>query len=277
VNKLQVSYEVSERRALLATGFPRSSHRYQSVKDDRTELRMKLRDLASSRVHYGYRRLHILLQREGWQINHKLVYRLYKEEGLTMRRKRPRRNRSSQVRECRTAARQSNERWSMDFMADQLYCGQRFRILTLVDNFSRVSLAIHAGKRLTGDHVVQVLERVSQDHGHPKMIQVDNGPEFISKSLDWWAYWNKVKLDFSRPGKPTDNAVIESFNGRLRQECLNQNWFLSLKDAQEKLDRWKTDYNHQRPHSSLGQLTPTEFAARHCPSASATPQPTARA
>ena len=234
---------------------------------------MKLRDLATSRVHYGYRRLHILLQREGWTVNHKLVYRLYKEEGLTMRRKRPRRNRSCQIRECRTEVKQSNERWSMDFMADQLYCGQRFRLLTLVDNFSRVSLAIHAGKRLTGDHVVQVLESVSKDHGLPKMIQVDNGPEFISKSLDWWAYWNKVKLDFSRPGKPTDNAVIESFNGRLRQECLNQNWFLSLEDAQEKLDQWRMDYNHQRPHSSLGQLTPMEFAARQCPPASATPQP----
>ena len=105
------------------------------------------------------------------------------------------------------------------------------------------------------------------------MIQVDNGPEFISKSLDWWAYWNQVKLDFSRPGKPTDNAVIESFNGRLRQECLNQNWFLSLEDAQEKLDEWKMDYNHHRPHSSLGQKTPMEFAARQCPPASATPQP----
>lgn len=134
VKKLQVSYEVSERRALLATGFPRASHRYKSVKDDRADLRMKLRDLATSRVHYGYRRLHILLQTESWQVNHKLVYRLYKEEGLTMRRKRPRRNRSCQIRECRTAATQSNERWSMDFMADQLYCGQRFRILTLVDN-----------------------------------------------------------------------------------------------------------------------------------------------
>ena len=234
---------------------------------------MKLRDLATSRVHYGYRRLHILLQREGWQVNHKLVYRLYKEEGLTMRRKRPRRNRSCQIRECRTEAKQSNERWSMDFMADQLYCGQRFRILTLVDNFSRVSLAIHAGKRLTGDHVVQALQCVSKNHGLPKMIQVDNGPESISKSLDWWAYWNKLKLDFSRPGKPTDNAVIESFNGRLRQECLNQNWFLSLEDAQEKLDQWKMDYNHHRPHSSLGQQTPMEFAARQYPPASATPQP----
>ncbi len=195
-----------------------------------------------------------------------------------MRRKRPwNAPESCQIRESRVAATHTNERWSMDFIADQLYCGQRFRILTLVDNFSRVSLAIHAGKRLTGDHVVKVLEQVSRAHGFPNAVQVDNGPEFISKSLDWWAYWNKVKLDFSRPGKPTDNAVIESFNGRLRQECLNQHWLLSLDEAQEKLNDWKPDYNLNQPHSSLGQLTPAEFAASHCPpaSASATPQPTA--
>ena len=275
VKKLQVSYEVSERRALLAAGFPKSSHRYKSVKDDRADLRIRIRDLAASRVHYGYRRLHILLQREGWKVNHKLVYRIYKEEGLTMRRKRPRRNRSCQIRESRTRPVHSNERWSMDFMADQLYCGQRFRLLTLVDNFSRVSLAIRAGKRMTGDHVVQILEGVTKIHGFPKAIQVDNGPWFISKSLDWWAYWNKVKLDFSRPGTPTDNAFIESFNGRLRQECLNQHWFLSLDDAQRKLDDWKIDYNHKRPHSSLGQLSQAEFAASHSPPASATPKPTA--
>ncbi len=133
------------------------------------------------------------------------------------------------------------------------------------------------GERLTGDHVVQVLEQVSQIHGIPKTIQVDNGPEFISKSLDRWAYWHKVKLDFSRPGKPTENAVIESFNGRIRQECLNQHWFLSLEDAQKKLNNWRMDYNHNRPDSSLGQLTPVGFAARHCPPASATPQPTGSA
>ena len=275
MKKLQLSYEVSERRACRATGFSRTTHRYQSTRDDRAELRVRLRDLASSRAHYRYRRLHILLQREGWKVNHKLVYRLYCEEGLTMRRKRPRRNRSCQIRLSRVSVTKPNERWSMDFMSDQLYCGQRFQILTLVDNFSRVSLAAHAGKRLTGDHVVEVLEVVCKRHGLPEVIQVDNGPEFISRSLDWWAYWNRVKLDFSRPGKPTDNAVIESFNGRLRQECLNENWFITLVDAQAKLDDWRKDYNHVRPHSSLGQLSPIEFAASYCPPASATLQPTA--
>ncbi len=189
-----------------------------------------------------------------------------------MRRKRPRRNRSCQIREERASPTRTRERWSMDFMSDQLYCGRRFRLLTLVDNFSRVSLAIESGQRMTGDHVVQILEKVCKVHGFPEVIQVDNGPEFISQSLDWWAYWNKVKLDFSRPGKPTDNAVIESFNGRVRQECLNENWFLSLEDAQEKLDQWRKDYNQNRPHSSLGQLTPNEFAVRQCSPTSATPQ-----
>ena len=123
-------------------------------------------------------------------------------------------------------------------MADQLYSGKRYRILTLVDNFSRESLALHVGQRLTGDHVVKVLEQVAEERSDkPKLIRVDNGPEFVSRSLDWWAYWNEVKLDFSRPGTPTDNAIIESFNGRLREECLNQHWFLSLEDAQEQIDQ----------------------------------------
>ncbi len=150
----------------------------------------------------------------------------------------------------------------MDFMADQLYSGQRFRLLTLVDNFTRESLAIEAGQRLTGDDVVRVLERVCAGRGCPQSIRVDNGPEFISKSLDLWGYWNGVSLDFSRPGKPTDNAFIESFNGTVREECLNQHWFLSLDDAQEKLNAWRHDYNNERPHSALENLTPREYSRR---------------
>ncbi len=261
VRKLRAAYEVSERRACRAVGFARSSHRYQSVRDDRAELRIRLRDLAASRVHYGYPRLYTLLRREGWKVNRKLVYRIYKEEGLQMRRKRPRRNRSCQVRVERPRATRTNESWSMDFMADQLFDGRRFRLLTLVDNFTRESLAVEVGQRLTGDHVVQVLESVTRSRGVPQTIRVDNGPEFISRSLDLWAYWNGVKLDFSRPGKPTDNAFIESFNGKLRQECLNQHWFLSLEDAQQKMDSWRREYNRERPHSALGNRTPSEFAS----------------
>jgi len=149
----------------------------------------------------------------------------------------------------------------MDFMSDQLFDGHRIRLLTIVDNHTRESLAIHVSQRIRGCEVVQVLEGVVKEHGKPQRIQVDNGPEFISKDVDLWAYWNHVKLDFSRPGKPTDNAYIESFNARFRLECLNEHWFLSLEDAQEKIESWRQDYNEKRPHSSLGNVPPEEFAA----------------
>jgi putative transposase len=161
----------------------------------------------------------------------------------------------------------------MDFVSDQLYDGRRIRVLTLVDNHTRESLALHVDQRVRGIEVVAELERVVDVHGLPESIRVDNGPEFISKDLDLWAYWNKVTLDFSRPGKPTDNAFIESFNARFRQECLNEHWFLTLEDAREKIEAWRRDYNEQRPHSSLGNMPPARFAERCIPSAVATLQP----
>lgn len=260
MEKLQAGYRVSERRACQVLQVSRSSHRYQSVRDERAALRIRLRDLAATRVRYGYRRLTVLLRREGWLVNHKLVYRLYVEEGLQMRRKNPKRRKSCAIRLERPVAQGTNECWSMDFMSEQLFQGRRFRILTLVDNFSRESLALQSASRFRGDDVVRILETVTAERGLPKTIRVDNGPEFISKSMDWWAYFNRVKLDFSRPGKPTDNAFIESFNGKFRQECLNQHWFLSLADAQEVIDAWRDDYNQNRPHSALGDRPPAEFA-----------------
>jgi len=221
---------------------------------------MRIRDLAQARVSYGYRRLHILLQREGWKVNHKRIYRLYKQEGLIMRPKRPRRHVSACRRIERPTAERPNESWSMDFMSDELYNKQRIKLLTLVDNFTRESLAIEVAERIGGHGVVEVLMRVAEERGLPQKIQLDNGPEFISKRLDQWAYLNGVELDFSRPGKPTDNAFIESFNGRLRQECLNESWFLSLEDAREKVETWRQHYNRERPHGSLGNLTPMEYA-----------------
>jgi putative transposase len=148
----------------------------------------------------------------------------------------------------------------MDFVADELFDGSRIRILTIVDNFTRESPSIMVGKGLKGHDVVKTLEEAVKRHGKPQVVKVDNGPEFISKDLDLWAYCNGVKLDFSRPGKPTDNAFIESFNSRFRQECLNEHWFLSLEDAKDKISKWWQDYNQSRPHSSLGNLTPLEFA-----------------
>jgi putative transposase len=225
-------------------------------------LRIRLKDLAAARVRYGYRRLHILLKREGWTVNHKRVYRLYKQEGLSLRLK-VRKKRVSGLRPIKVEAQIPNEHLSMDFMSDRLADGRRFRVLTLVDNISRVSPALEADSSLTGARVVQVLERVAREQGtYPKVISVDNGPEFVSKALDEWAHRNGVKLAFSRLGTPTDNAYIESFNGRLREECLNQHWFRSLEEAKEILERWRIEYNTERPHSSLGDRTPAENLAR---------------
>ena len=222
---------------------------------------MRIRDLARARVSYGYRWLHVLLQREGWQVNHKRVYRLYRQEGLMMRPRRPKRHVSGCRRVEKVTAQRPNESWSMDFMSDELFDGRRIRLLTLVDNFTRESLAIEVAMSIGGQRVVEVLMRVAQKRDLPGTIRVDNGPEFTSRILDQWAYLNGVELDFSRPGKPTDNAFIESFNGRFRQECLNENWFLSLEDAREKAESWREHYNRERPHGALGNLAPLEFAA----------------
>ncbi len=221
---------------------------------------MRIKEIAQTRVSYGYRRIHIMLLREGWKVNHKRVYRLYGLEGLMMRPKRPRRHVSACRRMVRATASHPNESWSMDFMSDALYDGQKIKLLTLVDNFTRESLAIEVAYRLGGHGVVAVLMQVVQARGLPKSIRIDNGTEFTSKILDQWAYLNGVELDFIRPGKPTDNALIESFNGHFRQECLNESWFLSLDDAREKVEEWRQYYNLERPHGSLGNVSPVEFA-----------------
>jgi len=250
---------VSERRACRLLNFSRTSRRYQSTADEQALLRLRIRDLAYARVSYGYRRIHVLLRREGWDINHKRVYRLYREQGLSMRPKKPRRRVSCKRRVERVEATGPNEGWSMDFMHDELFDGRRFRLLTLVDNFSRESLAIEVGQSLKGSDVVRVLEKLSKTRQLARSIRVDNGAEFTSKILDQWAYLNGVELDFIRPGKPTENGLIESFNGRVREECLNENWFLSIDDAREKIEAWRTHYNHDRPHRALGALSPVEF------------------
>jgi len=238
--------------------WPRSTHRRQSTADPQLALRLRLRELAQVRVAYGYRRLHILLKREGWQVNHKRVHRLYRLEGLGIRKKMPRRRVACVKREIRPTAIKRNECWSMDFVADQLFDDRRLRVLVILENFTRECLALDASQRIRGMDVVTTLERITREHGFPKRIKVDNGPEFISKDLDRWAYWNHVELDFSRPGKPSDNALVEASNSRFRQECLNQHWFLSLEDARDKLSNWKHEYNTDRPHSAIGYMTPEE-------------------
>lgn len=261
VETLRFCYRISTRRACEVLRFERSSFYYRSRKNQQVELRMRIRELAASRVRFGYRRLHILLLREGWQINHKRVYRLYKEEGLSLRLK-SKKKRTSQPRVPMPVPTAPNQVWSMDFMADRLADGRQFRLLTLVDNFSRVSPEIEVDFSLNGRRVVDVLERLKLRFGLPKAIKVDNGSEFISKAVDEWAYKNNVKLDFSRPGRPIDNAFIESFNGRVRQECLNQHWFESIEEAKSVMEKWRIDYNNERPHSSLGFQTPSEYVVK---------------
>ena len=225
---------------------------------------MRIREIAETRIRYGYLRIHTLLVREGWHINRKKVYRIYCEEGLNLRAKRPRRRVAAAHRLDRPELTTTDQCWSMDFVADELFNGRRIRALTVVDNFSRECVGIHVGHRIRGNDVVEVMDALKcLEDRCPKRIQVDNGSEFISKALDKWAYENKVTLDFSRPGKPTDNPFIESFNGSFRDECLNTNWFLSLDDAREKIETWRKDYNEFRPHSSLANLTPNEFCQQH--------------
>ena len=259
---LETTYQVSERRGCAALRFNRASQRYRTIRNDQAVLRRRIRELAAARVRYGYYRIYILLRREGWKINHKRVYRLYRMEGLSMRLKRPRRHVMAAHRQNRPGAGAINENWSMDFVSDALFDGRRIRALTVVDDYSRESLAIEVGQSITAEQVVTVMNRLSAVRGAPKRIRVDNGPEFVSRALDQWAYLHAVTLDFSRPGKPTDNALVESFNGRLRDECLNTSWFLSLDDARRKIEAWRQHYNTSRPHTSLGFVPPSVFAQR---------------
>ena len=217
------------------------------------------------RVRYGYRRLHVLLRREGWTVNHKRIHRLYAEEGLSIRTKLPRRKRAWRIRQRRPEVGGANEVWSLDFMADQLFDSRPFRILTVLDVHTRESLSTAPRASFRAAQVVEVLDQLARVRGKPKSLRVDNGPEFAGRLLDHWAYLNQVEIDFSRPGTPLDNAFIEAFNARPRAECLNASWFLSLADARDRIAEWRVHYNEERPHSALGNLTLREFAERAQP------------
>jgi putative transposase len=221
---------------------------------------VRLRELAEARRRFGYRRLQILLQREGWQVNHKRIHRLYVEEKLSLRRKRGRKH--SRVRQPLPEAVAANQVWSVDFMTDALSSGRRFRMLNIVDDYTRECLAIEVDTSLGGVRVVRVLEELKQRRGLPRQIRSDNGPEFVSRAVDQWAYEQGLQWHTIQPGRPMENGYVESFNGRFRDECLNENWFRDLADAREKIVQWKQDYNETRPHSSLQYRTPVEFAAQ---------------
>lgn len=249
---------ISERRACRYTGFARSSQRYRTRRPSRVELRERLHTLAILRPRWGYRRLYRLLRREGQIVNKKLVQRVYREEGLHVRRRK--RKRIAVLRTPMPVPTQANDRWSMDFVSDALGDGRKFRALTIVDDLTRESPAIEVDFSLPGARVVRVLDRAAGTRGYPKAIVLDNGPEFRGEALDQWAHAHGVALHFIEPGKPVQNAFAESFNGRFRDECLNQSWFVSLHDAQETIEAWRIDYNVARPHSGLADATPEEFA-----------------
>lgn len=233
----------SQRRACRLTQQHRSTYRKPLIGNPRTELRQRMQEIAATRIRFGYRRVHILLKREGWQVGKHVVYRLYREEGLCLRTKRPRRRKMGAHRQTRYLANRPNEAWSMDFVHDQLADGSKPRLLTVIDMFTREALAIEAGPKLRGEHVAGVLNRLVYLRGAPKAVFCDNGAEFTGRIVDLWAYTHKVRLDFSRPGTPTDNAHIESFNGTLRDEFLNTNWFSSIAEAKRLAEAWRQDYN----------------------------------
>lgn len=252
-------FGLSLRRACGLVGLWRSTWQYQPHRADDSALRGRLRELAEQRRRFGAPRLHVLLRREGWTVNHKRTERLYRIEGLALRRRRHRK-RAAGVRVTLPAATRPTERWSMDFLHDRLADGRRFRVLTMVDDYSRECPALVADTSLTGARVVQVLECLAEAQSLPQRITVDNGPEFAGSALDAWAYRRGIQLHFIEPGHPTQNAYVESFNGKVRDECLNEHWFSTLEEARRLIETWRQDYNTCRPHSSLGDLTPAEFA-----------------
>jgi putative transposase len=258
----------SERRACSLTRQHRSTQRKPSTRDPRLEIRQRMHEIARTRIRYGYRRVHIMLRRDGWAVGRNLVWRLYREEGLALRSKRPRRRKMVVHREVRCVPKHANEAWSLDFVHDQLSSGTKFRALTVVDVFSREGLAIEVGQRLKGEHVVEVLNRLVRQRGAPKYLFADNGAEFTGHLVDLWAYHHGVRIDFSRPGKPTDNAFIETFNGSLRDECLNLHWFETIGEAKAQIEAWRRDYNESRPHMALGHRTPQEYLLQIGPSRS---------
>ena len=256
---LEERFAVSERRACGLVGIGRSTLRYQGRgREDEAWLRQRLRDLAKERPRFGYRRLHVLLLREGVRVNHKRVERLYRDEGLAVRRRKRKRT-AWDVRGPVCPATAPDDQWGLDFLSDALAWGRRIRLLAVLDIFTREALAIEVDTSLPGERVVRALQQLAEARGVPEQIVLDNGPELAGKALDQWAYERGVRLRFIEPGKPVQNAFTESFNGRLRDECLNQHWFLNLADARRTVEAWRVDYNRSRPHSSLGYRTPEEF------------------
>ena len=252
---------ISERRACSLVGLSRATMRYQSQRSPQEQaLKERIKSIALERRRFGYRRVHQLLRREGTEVNHKRVYRLYREAGLAVR-KRKRRKGVMVERQPLLLPNRPNHTWSMDFVMDSLSVGRRIKCLTIVDDFTKECLDIPVAHGISGDQVARILESIAAFRGYPKAVRTDQGPEFTGKALDQWAYRHGVELKLIQPGKPMHNGYIESFNGKFRDECLNEHWFLDLAHAREVIYDWRQDYNERRPHSSLGYQTPSEFAS----------------
>lgn len=263
VGLVRKTFKKSERWACRVLGVSRATQRYRQRRVDPPGLVKALLSLAEQKTRRGYQHLHVLLRRAGHRVNRKRVYRLYCEHGLALRRKRRRKRAVSSPRARRPIPTAPRELWAMDFVSDYIVDGRRFRILTVLDTFSRFSPGLLVEPSINGERVARFLDEVASAYGYPRAITVDNGPEFVSNALDRWAHQRGVELHFIAPGKPTQNAFIESFNGRLRAECLNANWFESLHHARVLIDDWRRDYNRARPHTSLGGLTPIEYEKKY--------------
>ena len=270
VDSVRREWDVSIRRACRLLEFETSTFHYRSRRHDQAGLKARIQEICATRVRYGFRRIQVLLQREGWHVNHKRTYNLYRELGLQLRNKIPKRRVKAKLRDDRQPAIRPNDVWAMDFLHDQLATGRKIRVLTVVDTFSRFSPVLDARFRYRGEDVVRTLDHACAIVGYPKTIRVDQGSEFISRDLDLWAYARGVTLDFSRPGKPTDNAYAEAFNSRVRAECMNAHWFLTLADARVKMEAWRNYYNEDRPHGAIGHKPPISL---HLPGGAASPSP----
>lgn len=257
-----MSLGLSERRACLLVSLWRSTFDYVSRRPDDAELRQAMREIAEKRRRFGSPRIGVMLVRQGWKVNHKKIERLYAEEKLALRR-RKRRKKFVGPRVPLPVATRPNQYLAMDFVEDRLTNGRKIRTLTIVDSFTRECPALEVDTSIGGRRVARVLERLAERHGAPEAITIDNGTEFDSKVMDEWAFKRKVRLAFIRPGKPNENAYCESFNGKFRDECLNENLFETLDHARKLIEDWRIDYNDVRPHSSLDNLTPAEFRLHH--------------
>lgn len=256
------AHGLSERRACRLTRLDRSTFQYRKRVDSDDGLRRRLRELAGERRRFGYRRLGILLAREGFKVNHKKLYRLYREEGLAVRRRRGRK-RALGTRRPILVPDEPNQRWSLDFVSDALADGRRFRLLCIVDDHSREALAVVADTSLSGQRVTRELDALISRRGKPGMIVSDNGTELTSHAVLRWVQETGVEWHYIAPGKPMQNAFVESFNGRLRDECLNEHLFHTLPEARSLIEEWRIDYNTTRPHTSLNGMAPADYARRH--------------